>query len=308
MAAVAARAPASAGQHDTAPGGRYDGASEARFGTGPRGGPSGRKPRGSRYGDASVWTFLVPAAALVGLLGGPLLVLLWTGLTEDFTGYLREPSVHSAIRLSLITSAVSTALVVVLGTPLAYLLARRRFRGRWLVELFVDLPIVLPPMVAGIALLLAFGTQGWLGSLLADLGIRLPFTTVAVVMAQAFVATPLYVRAARVGFAGVDHSIIEAAIIDGADELQRFRFVFLPSAEKALFTGVVLAWARALGEFGATIFFAGNLPGRTQTMPLAIFIGFESNLGAAVALSVILMLASAAVLLVLRRFGDGTPV
>lgn len=257
-----------------------------------------------RYDDRSGWYFLLPAALLLALLGVPLLVLLWTGLTENFGDYLREPSVHDAIQLSLATSATSTALVVALGTPLAYLLAFRPFRGRLLVELLVDLPIVLPPMVAGIALLLAFGTQGWLGSHLASLGIRLPFTTVAVVLAQAFVATPLYVRAARIGFAAVDHSVLEAGVIDGAGEWQRFRHILLPTAEKALLTGIVLAWARALGEFGATIFFAGNLPGRTQTMPLAIFVGFESNLGAAIALSVILMLASAAVLIVLRRFGD----
>lgn len=263
-----------------------------------------RRPAGRTFADPPGWAFLGPSALLLGLLGGPLVMLLWTGVTEDFAGYLREPTVREAIRLSLLTSVASTTIVVSLGTPLAYLLALRSFRGRWLVELLVDLPIVLPPMVAGIALLLAFGTQGWFGSHLAALGIRLPFTTFAVVLAQAFVATPLFVRAARVGFAAVDHSIIEASVIDGAGELQRFRHVLLPSAEKALLTGVVLAWARALGEFGATIFFAGNLPGTTQTMPLAIFIGFESNLGTAIALSVILMLASAAVLVVLRLFGD----
>lgn len=252
--------------------------------------------------------FWIPAGLLVLMLGVPLAALLWTGLTEDFASYLGDPSVHSAVRLSLITSLLSTGFVIVFGTPLAYLLANRQFHGKWLIELLVDLPIVLPPMVAGIALLMAFGRQGWLGAPLAMMGIRLPFTTAAVVIAQAFVACPLFVRAARVGFSSVDREVREAALMDGASELKQFRHVSIPLAGKALFTGVILAWARALGEFGATIFFAGNMEGRTQTMPLAIFIGFESNLGAAVALSVILMLASTAVLLVLRRFGRDQPL
>ena len=171
-------------------------------------------------------------------------------------------------------------------------------------QLFVDLPIVLPPMVAGIAMLEVFGRNGWLGVPLGFLGISLPFTTGAVVLSQVFVAGPFFVRAARVGFADVDPAIREACYVDGASEVQLFRHVMVPVAQRALLSGLVLAWARALGEFGATIFFAGNREGVTQTMPLAIFIGFESNLSLAVGLSFVLLVTSVVVLMVMWWLGD----
>lgn len=252
-----------------------------------------------------VLPFAPGAALLLGLLAVPVAGLVWVAVTGDLAAYLRDPAVHAAIALSLGTSALSLALILLTGTPLAYLLARWRFPGRSLVQVLVDLPIVLPPMVAGIAMLEVFGRRGWLGEPLAALGITLPFTTAAVVLAQVFVAGPFYVRAARVGFAGVDASLREAARVDGASELQLFTAIMVPGARRALLSGVVLAWARALGEFGATIFFAGNREGVTQTMPLAIFVGFESNVALAVGLSFVLLVTSVGVLVVMRLLGDG---
>jgi molybdate transport system permease protein len=224
-------------------------------------------------------------------------------LTDALIEYLCDPSVQSAIGLSTITSSLSAGIIVVLGTPLAYTLARWSFRGKVIVELVVDLPLVLPPLIAGIALLLAFGRNGVLGRPLDSIGLRLPFTTAAVVLAQVFVAGPLYVRARRIGFAAIDPALREAAYVEGADETQLFRHVMLPLAHRALLSGIILAWARAFGEFGATIVFAGNMEGRTQTMPLAIFVGFESNLGIALGLSLVLLAISTLVLIVLHWVG-----
>jgi len=164
---------------------------------------------------------------------------------------------------------------VLAGTPLAYLLARRRFRGRTALDTLIDLPMVLPPSVAGIALLVAFGRRGLVGQYLTVAGIELAFTQMAVVLAQIFVAAPFYIKAAAAGFAGVDRELEQAAALDGATPLQVARYVTVPLAWTSLFGGAVMTWARALGEFGATIIFAGNFVGRTQTMPLAIYQGFE---------------------------------
>lgn len=248
--------------------------------------------------------FATPAALLLGLLGVPLAGLVWVALTGDLAGQLADPAAHAAMQLSLVTTAISMVVIVATGTPLAYVLARWRFPGRAAIQLLVDLPIVLPPMVAGIAMLEVFGRNGWLGTPLAALGVGLPFSTAAVVMSQVFVAGPFYVRAARIGFADVPHEVREAAYVEGAGEWRLFRHIMLPLGRGAIGTGLVLAWARALGEFGATIFFAGNREGVTQTMPLAIFIGFESNLGIAVGLSFVLLVSSALVLLLVRLVGE----
>jgi len=180
-------------------------------------------------------------------------------------------------------------------------LARIDFRGKAWIELLVDLPIVLPPSVAGLGLLLAFGRRGLLGGALEVLGISLPFSTAAVIVAQVFVAGPLFVRAARIGFASIDRQLEEAAHTEGASQWQLFRFVMIPAAFPALLSGALLCWARALGEFGATILFAGNLIGRTQTMPLAIFVALESNREVATVLSLLLLIVSAGFLVLLRR-------
>jgi molybdate transport system permease protein len=245
--------------------------------------------------------FILLGGLMVVLLAVPLLMLLWRGLTSEPLRLLADPTVQAALRLSAWTSSAATLIALILGMPLAYLLARNRFAGRTLLEVLVDLPIVLPPSVAGIALLVAFGRRGLLGAALAPLGVSLPFTSAAVVLAQVFVAAPLFIRAARLGFNAVDAQLEEAAYTEGASQWQLFRHVMFPLTGRALFAGLVLCWARALGEFGATILFAGNLPGRTQTMPLAIFIGFQQDLGIALALASILLIVSGLVLGVLRK-------
>jgi molybdate transport system permease protein len=191
--------------------------------------------------------------------------------------------------------------MVVPGTPLALVLARRRFRGQALLETVIDLPIVLPPSVAGLALLLVFGRRGLLGPSLDLVGVTLPFTTVAVVIAQTFVAAPFYIRSARTGFASVDPDLEDAARVDGASERQLFTSVTVPLAGSALAAGLVMSWARALGEFGATIMFAGNVERHTQTLPLAVYGEFQAgNLDTSIAAAAVLVLAAFGVLVAVR--------
>jgi molybdate transport system permease protein len=211
--------------------------------------------------------------------------------------------VLTALTLSLMTTAVSLLVTVAMGLPLAVVLARRTFRGKWLVEALVDLPIVLPPAVAGLALLLAFGRRGLLGGSLELIGLSIPFTTLAVILAQVFVSAPFFVRSARAGIAGVDPDLEDAARVDGASEPHLFRHITLPLAGSALGAGLVMSWARALGEFGATIMFAGSIAGRTQTLPLVVYGEFQAgDLDAAIAASVILIVAALGVLLAVRAF------
>lgn len=249
---------------------------------------------------------VVPGTLLVLFLLVPLAALVWRGMgSADFWPALRGPLVGQALRLSALTTAITLLIALAVGTPLAYVLARRAFPGRRLIEVVVDLPLVLPPVVAGVALLMAFGRRGLLGEHLAVFGIELPFTTAAVVLAQVFVAVPFYVRGARLGFLAVPPDVEDAAAIDGASGWDTFRHVTLPLALPGIASGIVLCWARALSEFGATLMFAGNFPGRTQTMPLAIMSAMESDLGAALALSVLLVAISAVVLLAARLIGRG---
>jgi molybdate transport system permease protein len=232
----------------------------------------------------------------------PMLALVWR-LIDEFDGISDQTmrTMREALRLSALTTAITLAAVLSLGTPLSYLLARRRFFGARVVDTLIDLPIVLPPSVAGIALLLAFGRRGIIGEYLDDAGIRIGFTTTAVVLAQCFVAMPFYVRAAKAGFAHVQRDAEEAAAVDGASAPRIFRDVTLPLALPSLAAGAVLAWARALGEFGATIMFAGNFEGTTQTMPLAIYGRYNAgDLSSSIFLSGILLLTSGAILLMAR--------
>jgi len=256
--------------------------------------------RASLRGKSS-WIFVVPGSLLVGLLILPLGALVWRALASGFFSHMLEPVARDALRLSLMTSSLSALVALLTGTPLAYMLARWPFRGRAWLELLIDLPVVLPPAVAGLALLIAFGRRGVFGGWLDALDVSLPFTTAAVVVAQTFVAAPFYVRAARLGFAAVDVQLEEAAYTEGANQWQVFRHVMLPLAGRALLSGLILCWTRALGEFGATILFAGNLPGRTQTMPLAIYLGLERGLEVGLALSLLLLVMSVVFLAVLRR-------
>lgn len=252
----------------------------------------------------SDWIFILPSLVLLLLLGLPIFAVFWKSIGEDFFSYALAPTAISALRLSLLTSSLSTLLAIAAGMPLAFILARWKFFGKTALELLVDLPVVLPPAVAGLALLIAFGRQGVFGHYLIPLGISLPFTTVAVVMAQTFVAAPLFVRSAKTGFAEIDIQLEEAAFVEGAGDVQLFRFVTLPLAWRSLLTGIILTWTRSLGEFGATILFAGNLEGKTQTMPLAIYLGLERSLGVALALSVLLVLVSIVLLGVMRKLSQ----
>jgi len=241
--------------------------------------------------------------SVVGLLflGLPVAALLVRAvLGEQLLATASSKAVVDALILSLFTTLCSLVLIVVFGTPLALLLARRSFRGKWLADVLVDLPMILPPTVAGLALLLAFGVRGTLGTPLDALGFRIPFTTLAVVLAQTFVAAPLYIRSLRAGFASIDRTVEEAAQVDGASRLQLLTRVTLPLATPAVGAGLALAWARALGEFGATIMFAGNIEGRTQTLPLVVYSKFQTSLDASVAAAAVLVMAAFGVLVAVR--------
>jgi len=247
-------------------------------------------------------------AALAALsLGLPVLVLLVRAVAG---GALAEAAglrvVVDALVLSLVTTSASLVLSVALGLPLAYVLARRTFRGQTIVETLVDLPIVLPPSVAGLALLLLLGRRGLLGEPLSLLGLTIPFTTIAVVLAQTFTSAPFFIRSARSGFATVDRDLEDAARVDGGSERQVFRTITVPLAATALAAGLVLTWARALGEFGATIMFAGNVEGRTQTLPLVVYGEFQGgDLDATIAAAAILVLAAFGVLVAVRLLRSG---
>jgi molybdate transport system permease protein len=236
----------------------------------------------------------------------------------EFLSSLVDPQVAEAIQVSLTTTAITLAVTLLGGTPVAYLLARRRFRGHTVLDTLLDLPMVLPPAVAGIALLVTFGrfgllasVNGWLLSCLhlacqagsapvVPPGMDLAFTQIAVVLAQTFVAAPFYVKTAASAFAAVDRDLEQAAAVDGAAPLTVFRSITAPLCAPALVGGAVMTWARALGEFGATILFAGNFQGRTQTMPLAIYLGFELDLRISLTLSIILLAVSFGILFIVK--------
>ena len=231
------------------------------------------------------------------------LVALWTRVSlAELLTTLQEEQVTQAITLSLVTSLVTTFTTLIFGTPLAYWLSQRQNRFTRFADTLIDLPTVLPPSVAGVALLMTFGRRGLFGPALASLGINIPFTLVAVIMAQIFVAAPYYIKAATIGFSGIDKELKQAAALDGAGSWQAFRFIDIPLTATAMLSGLVMTWARALGEFGATIIFAGNFPGRTQTMPLAIYIGFEIELKVALTLSSILICLSFLSLMIVKGF------
>jgi molybdate transport system permease protein len=219
---------------------------------------------------------------------------------------LRQPVIRDALRISITTSLLTLAIVLLLGTPVAYLLARYRFPGKRIVDTLIDLPMVLPPVVAGVALLMAFGRRGIFGDALSGAGLDVAFTAKAVVAAQVFVSSPFYVRAARAGFQSVDETLEQAAAIDGAGGVRTFLHVTLPLALPAVVSGMILCWARAVSEFGATMMFAGNLRGTTQTMSLAIMTAMETNLFTALAMAVLLLAISFTALLAFRALAkDG---
>lgn len=242
------------------------------------------------------------AAGMFFFLTTPLLALLWRAF-GDLSGIkaLVNSSILNAIILSLSTTTLSLLLILILGTPLAYSLAHYRFPLKRLVNLLIELPIVLPPVVAGLSLLMAFGRRGLFGPWLEQLGVSLPFTTAAVVVAQTFVAAPFFIRAAQLRFKAIPSELLEAAEMDGAPAGTIFWYIALPLARPGLLAGLLLSWARALGEFGATILFAGSLQGRTQTMPLLVYGALERNLNEALWSSILLIALALFALLLVRH-------
>lgn len=250
---------------------------------------------------------LVLACVGVAFVAMPFVGLLWRVPWTDLGGVFGRGPIRSALWLSIRTSLAATALSIVLGVPLAWLLARVEFPGRSFLRALSTLSMVLPPVVGGVALFAAFGRRGLFGRYLDDwFGVRLPFTTWAVVIAQAFVAMPFLVLTVEAALRQADRRVEDAARTLGADRWYVFTRVTLPGIRPALVAGVVLAWARALGEFGATITFAGNFPGRTQTMPLATYLALETDPDEALVIALVLIVVSFTVLLTLRdRWLDG---
>ncbi len=246
---------------------------------------------------------LLAAPAAVGLLFLllPMVGLLARAPWRSLPRLLSDPPVREALQLSLLSATAATIVSVLLGVPLAWVLARLHFRGRRLVRALVTLPLVLPPVVGGVGLLYAFGRTGVLGPALGSVGISLPFTTAGVVLAEAFVAMPFLVVSVEGALASFDLRYEQAAATLGASSWTTFRRVTLPVVAPSVAAGAVLCFARALGEFGATITFAGNLPGTTQTMPLAVYIALETDPASAVALALVLLAVSVTILLVLRE-------
>jgi molybdate transport system permease protein len=273
-------------------------------GSSPAGASPARAPRRARGLPARIAT-AAALTLLLALLTLPFVALLLRANPAQLAARLGDPVVLDALRLSLLASGAATLIVVLLGLPVAWLLATREFPGKRVVETLLDLPMVLPPTVAGFALLMAFGRAGLAGGALQALGVTLPFTTAGVVLAQVFMAVPFFVGPARAGFAGVDRRLLDAAATLRASETFTFFRVVLPLAAPSLLAGVAMSGARALGEFGATITFAGNLPGTTQTMPLAVYVALQSDLDAAVVLSVLLLVMAFGLLLGLRSAPAG---
>ncbi|MER5425493.1 ABC transporter permease [Streptosporangium roseum] len=265
-----------------------DGASRR---SGPEGGTAGRLP----------WVLVLPAVLGLAFLVLPLAGLLVRAPWSTLARRLAEPQVLEALRLSLVTATLATLLCLLLGVPLAWLLARVAFPGRRLARALITVPLVLPPVVGGVALLLVLGRRGLIGQWLdATFGITLPFTTAGVVIAEAFVAMPFLVISVEGALRAADLRLEEAAATLGASRWVIFRRVTLPLVAPGVMAGAVLCWARALGEFGATITFAGNFPGQTQTMPLAVYLALETEPEAAIVLSLVLLAVSVVILASLR--------
>jgi molybdate transport system permease protein len=262
---------------------------------------AGARPRRAGGGSRVPGLLLVPAGLALAFLAVPLAGLLARAPWGNLGAELVTPRVLLALRLSLVCSVGAVAVSLLVGVPLAFLLARVSFPGRNLVRALTTLSMVLPPVVGGVALLLAFGRRGLVGRWLDEaFGITLPFTTAGAILAEAFVAMPFLVITTEAGLRAMDRRYEDAAATLGAGRWTILRRVTLPLIAPSLGAGIALCWARALGEFGATITFAGNLPGVTQTMPLAVYIALETDLKAAIALSLVLLAISLAVLVALR--------
>lgn len=259
--------------------------------------------RAARPGWFGVLLVAALTIALLFLTLPILAIFLDTGPLE-LVRSLGEDGALDALRLSLVCSAVAITVIVLVGTPAAYLLATRRFRGRALIVTLVELPLVLPPAVAGIGLLAAVGPRGLLGGLVEEAGLQLVLTSAGVILALTFVAAPFYLRQAQAGFEAVDPTWLDASRTLGAGEARTFLRVAIPAAGPGLVAGLALAWGRALGEFGATLMFAGSFRGITQTVPLAIYERFATDFTGALALSAVLVAVSAALLLSVKLLSD----
>jgi molybdate transport system permease protein len=264
-----------------------------------------------RRRSGAPWPLAVPALIAIAFLLLPLVGLLVRAPWRTLPRLLSDPTVGEALRLSLVTATIATAVSLVIGVPLAWVLARVRFPGRSLLRALITLPLVLPPVVGGVALLLALGRRGLLGQYLDRwFGLTIPFTPLAVVLAETFVAMPFLIVTVEGALRAADPRFEEASATLGASRWTTFRRVTLPMIGPSVLAGAVLCWARALGEFGATITFAGNFPGRTQTMPVAVYIALETDPDAAIALSLVLLAVSVVILVSLRervlRAGTGT--
>jgi len=244
---------------------------------------------------------VIPGLVAVALLILPLLGLLTEAPWGSFGAIISSPTAVDALRLSLVTSIIATVIAAALGIPLAWLLAREILPATGLLRALVLVPLLIPPVVSGVALLAAFGRRGLIGQFLySALGIQLPFTTAGVVLAEAFVAMPFLIITLEGAFRSLDGRFEDAAATLGASPWTTFRRITMPLVAPSVVAGAVLCWARALGEFGATITFAGNFPGATQTMPLAVYTALESDRSTAIALSIVLLSVCVIVLVSLR--------
>jgi len=248
-------------------------------------------------------TYAAAAALILAVtlyLALPVIALFFRTTPDLFFSSLGDPGVVAALWLSLFTTGVSLAIVILVGTPFAYFHSRTSYPGKMLVDTLIDLPLVMPPAVAGVALLVLYGRTGLVGRYLNLFGITLAFTTTAVIMAQIFVASPFYLRQAKSLFEQLDPAYEQTARTLGASPLRTFLVVTIPLTGSGLIAGAVMTFGRALGEFGATIMFAGNLPGVTQTMPLAVYEGMEGNFNAGITLSILLVLISFGIMILVR--------
>jgi molybdate transport system permease protein len=241
---------------------------------------------------------LIAAVTLYLLL--PIIALFFRTTPDLFVASLADPEVISALTLSLMTSVISLAIVILVGTPFAYIHCRNQYPGKMVVDTIIDLPLVLPPAVAGLALLVLYGRAGLVGKYAALLGVPIAFTTIAVIMAQIFVASPFYLRQAKSLFDQLDPAYELTARTLGASPARVFMQVVIPLTAGGLVSGAVMTFGRALGEFGATIMFAGNLPGVTQTMPLAVYVNMAGDFNAGLTISILLVLISFAIMIAVR--------
>lgn len=262
-----------------------------------------RRPRRSEASGSRIpLALLLPAILGIAFLVLPMVGLLIRAPWSDLLARLAEPQVGQALRLSLITASLATVVSMILGIPIAWVLARSNLRGRSILRALVTVPLVLPPVVGGVALFLVLGRRGLIGTWLYEtFGFSLPFTTAAVVIAETFVAMPFLIISVEGALRAADARFEDAAATLGAGGWSTFRRVTLPLVAPGIAAGAVLCWARALGEFGATITFAGNFPGTTQTMPLAVYLALQNDPQAAIVLSLVLLAVSLATLALLRE-------